>query len=118
MGVILVVDDEIEACDALKTFLTAKGYTVHTAHDGDTAVKMVKELRPDVVLLDVIMPGMWGVDALKEIHKFDSLINVIMITAIADEEEAKKAMKAGALDYMTKPVDLKKLLGLLTKIIR
>jgi DNA-binding NtrC family response regulator len=117
MGVILVVDDEIEVCNALQEFLAAKGHEVHTAQSGDMAIKIVKELRPDVVLLDIIMPGKWGTDVLKEIHKFDALINVIMLTAIADETEVKKAIKAGAFDYMYKPIDLKKLLGLLSKIV-
>jgi DNA-binding NtrC family response regulator len=118
MSMILVVDDELEVCKALEMFLIKKGYKVSIATDGASALEFVKGHQPDIVLLDIIMPGMWGTDVLKQIKKTDPLINVIMTTAIGDEKEVKKALKAGALDYLTKPLDLKKLSDLLDKLIR
>ncbi len=103
---ILVVDDEIDVCNTLKKFLTSKGYEVYTALDGMTAVSKVKELRPHIVLLDIMMPGMGGIATLKEIKKIDPAIGVIMVTAIVDEELAKKAIELGAHEYIMKPLDL------------
>ena len=105
---ILVVDDEIEVCNSLKRFLSikGKGYEVDTANSGKEAVRKVKENRPHIVLLDIIMPGMSGIDTLKEIKKIDPNIGVIMATAVADEEIAKRALQLGAYDYILKPFDL------------
>jgi len=103
---ILVVDDEIEACDVLKEFLDAKGYEVHTALDGLTAISKVKEIRPHIVLLDIMMPGMSGTEVLKEVKKIDPRVGVIMTTAVVDEEIAKEALKLGAFEYITKPLNL------------
>ena len=106
MGKILVVDDEIEACNALKEFLDMKGYEVYTAQDGETALDKVRELRPQLVLLDMIMPGMHGIEVLRGIKKIDPKIGVIMVTVVTDEAKAKKTLQLGAYDYITKPVDL------------
>ncbi len=104
---ILAVDDEIEICAFLKLYLTKKGYEVFTAHNGEDAVKIVKEERPHVVLLDIMMPGMNGIETLKQIKEADKEVGVIMITAVKDEETAKEALKIGAYDYITKPMNLK-----------
>jgi DNA-binding response OmpR family regulator len=106
MAKILVVDDEIEACNVLEEFLNSKGHEVHTALDGATAISKVKEIRPHLVLLDMIMPGMGGTEVLKEIKKLDPDVGVIMVTVVTDNEEAKKTLELGAFDYITKPVDL------------
>ncbi len=103
---ILVVDDEIEACKALQEFLSFKGYEVHTAMDGATAIGKVEEFRPHIVLLDLIMPGMGGIEVLKEIKKFDPAVGVIMVTVVNDHAQAKETLELGAYDYITKPVDL------------
>ncbi len=103
---ILVVDDEVEVCNVLKEFLGSKGYEVHTALDGSTAISKVKEVRPHIVLLDIIMPGMSGIDTLKGIKEVDPRVGVIMVTAVADQEVAKRAIGLGAYDYITKPMDL------------
>lgn len=106
MAIILVVDDEIEACNALKEFLEVKGHEVYTAQDGKSALDQVQELRPQLVLLDMIMPGMHGIEVLQEIKKIDPEIGVIMVTVVTNEGQAKKALQLGAYDYITKPVDL------------
>ncbi len=103
---ILVVDDEEEVLNTLEDFLTTKGYEVHTANNGLTAIEKVKEVKPHIVLLDIIMPGMGGFDVLKEIKKIDPKIGVIMATAVTDEELAKRTLQLGAYDYVMKPFDL------------
>ncbi len=106
MGKILVVDDEIEVVRLLKDFLTSKDYEVYTALNGAEALALVKEVKPDIVLLDIIMPGMGGIDTLKEIKKIDPTTAVIMVTAVIDEELAKRAVNLGAFDYITKPINI------------
>jgi len=103
---ILVVDDELEVCNALKEFLSLKEYAVQTALDGPTALKMVEDFNPHIVLLDIIIPGMGGLEVLKRIRKIDSKIGIIMTTAVVDEELAKSTIRLGAYDYITKPIDL------------
>jgi len=106
MGRILVVDDEVEACNVLEEFLSAKGHDVHTALDGPTAISKFQEVKPQLVFLDMIMPGMGGLDVLKEMKKIDPGVTVIMVTVVTDHEQAKETIESGAYDYITKPVDL------------
>jgi DNA-binding response OmpR family regulator len=103
---ILVVDDKIEVCNVLKEFLDSKGYETHIALTGRTALSQVKEVKPRIVLLDIIMPGMGGIDVLKEIKKIDPTVGVIMVTAVDDHELAMQTLELGADDYITKPLDL------------
>lgn len=103
---ILVVDDEAEVCNALKEFLSLREYGVETALDGPTALKMVEDFKPHIVLLDIIMPGMGGLDVLKRIRNINLEIGIIMTTAVVDEEIAKSTIRLGAYDYITKPIDL------------
>lgn len=104
---ILVVDDEAETCALLERYLTKKGYQVFTALSGEDAVNIVKEERPHIVLLDIRMPGMGGIEALKKIKEIDKNIGVIMITAVKEEDTANETLKLGADDYISKPMDLK-----------
>lgn len=107
MSRILVVDDEQEVCNMLKKFLAKKGHEVHTALNGEEALSLVKEERPHIVLLDIRMPKMDGIECLKRIKEIDKKVGVIMITAIKEEETAMQAMDQGAFDYITKPLSLK-----------
>jgi len=106
MARILIVDDEQDVCDMLEKFLTIKGYEVSTALSGEDALALVKEERPHIVLLDIRMPEMDGLECLESIKEIDKEIGVIMITAIKQEEVGKKAMELGAYDYITKPLSL------------
>ena len=118
MEKILVVDDEVEVCSALKEFLRLKDYAVETALDGPTAIKKIEEFTPHIVLLDIMMPGIGGIDVLKKIRDINPQIGIIMITAVYDEEIAKRTIKLGAYDYITKPLDLKYLeIVLMVKMI-
>lgn len=103
---ILVVDDEEQIALFLSEFLKTKGYEVYVALDGRSALQEVKNKKPHVVLLDIMMPGLSGIDVLKEIRKIDPEIGVIMVTALMDQDLAKCALEMGAYDYVTKPFDL------------
>jgi len=103
---ILVVDDEVQVVETLKEFLSAKDYEVHTATNGLEALEIMQKVKPRLVLLDIIMPGMGGIDILKEMKKIDPHVGVIMATAVVDEEIAKRTLQLGAYDYITKPFNL------------
>ena len=109
MARILVVDDEPEVGNMLKKFLTKKGHDVYTALNGEEALEVVKKERPHIVLLDIIMPKMDGIECLKRIREIDKEVGVIMITAVKQEEVGKQALKLGAFDYITKPLSLQSL---------
>lgn len=109
MAKVLIVDDEVEVCDALKTFLGLKKYEVEMALDGPTALKKVENFKPDIVLLDIKMPGMTGIDVLKEIRKFNPEIGIIMVSAIVDEKTTNKTIQLGAYEYIKKPINLTRL---------
>lgn len=104
-GKILVVDDEVSVCKVLKKFLEARGFEVFEAYNGDECVETYKRERPDVVLLDVRMPGKDGLETLHELMVHDPRAKVIMVTAVHEEELARNALTEGALDYITKPID-------------
>lgn len=103
---VLIVDDEPDIRDMLSELLAADGYQVTTAVDGADALPCVIEQRPDLVLLDVDMPRLRGVEALVAILALSPTTRVIMMSGKADLEEAKRALAAGAFDYVTKPFDL------------
>ena len=114
---ILVVDDEKAVCKELRKFLEGKGYSVIEAYDGDEAVAKYTLERPDVVLLDIRMPGKDGVKTLHELKELDPDASVIMVTAVHEEDIAKQAMAEGAFDYITKPINREYLeLALMTKL--
>jgi CheY-like chemotaxis protein len=103
---ILVVDDELGICDFLRTFFTRRGYAVHTECNAQDALGYLAEQQPFVMLLDIRMPGMSGLEALEIIHKEWPDIKVIMVTAFADEALMAQARAQGAVDYITKPFSL------------
>lgn len=103
---ILVIDDEKDVCDSFQDTLPEEGYGVVTALNGEDALALVKKERPDVVLLDIRMPGLDGIEVLEKIKKIDKNIAVVMITGYGDLKTARKAMRLGAFDYVTKPFNL------------
>lgn len=105
MNTILVVDDEKDFCTLLSDSLSLEGSRVLTAYNGRKALQMVEKERPDLVLLDIKMPGMDGIEVLRKIKGVKKETAVIMLTAYGTLETARKAMKLGAYDYVTKPVD-------------
>ena len=103
---ILVVDDEPEICDFLEEFLTQRGYQVFAAANGEEAISKVEEVKPHMVLLDIRMPGMSGMEVLPRIEQIDDKIGVIITTVVRDLDTVKQALRMGANDYITKPIDL------------
>ncbi|MBU0992077.1 MAG: response regulator [Proteobacteria bacterium] len=112
---VLVVDDEKDFVEILSNRLEEAGETVSSANSGQECLKVLDEKTIDVVILDIKMPGMDGMDVLKEIKKRHPLVEVIMLTGHGSTETAVDGMKAGAFDYLLKPADFseltKKLVG-------
>jgi len=104
-GRILVVDDEAPMREVLSEYFTTQGYTVDAASNGTEALAAVKRARPDLVLLDVRMPGLDGVEVLRRIREVEGDITVIMVTANEDVALARETLKLGAFDYVAKPFD-------------
>jgi DNA-binding response OmpR family regulator len=104
---VLIVDDEPHAVELLQEFLTAKGYEAITASNGEEALRKVKEERPHLILLDVCMPKMSGLEVLRRVREFDQEVGVIMVTAVHEEDTGRMALTMGAIDYITKPLDLR-----------
>lgn len=106
MSRLLIVDDEPGVSEAIADLLSGEGYEVDTAASGQEALQKVQENPPDLMLLDILMPGMNGVEALRRVLEAHPALGVIMVTAVYDEDIAQKAMALGAFDYITKPIDI------------
>lgn len=106
---ILIVDDESAQRELLAGFLQSRGLLTRQAASGEEALEVIRREPPGMVLLDVRLPGMSGIEVLGEIRKFDAHLPVLLITAYADLRQAVAAMKSGADDYLAKPVDLEEL---------
>ena len=104
---ILIVDDELALLDMLTTYFLGSNYEVDTATNGTDALVAVTRQRPNVVLLDIKMPRMNGVEALKEIMKIDQSIAVIMLTGNLELPVTVEAIRNGAFGYVPKPFDLR-----------
>ena len=104
---VLIVDYEPHAVELLQEFLTGKGYEVVTASNGEEALCKVKEERPHLILLDVCMPKMSGLEVLRRVREIDQEVGIIMVTAVHEEDTGRKALTMGAFDYITKPLDFK-----------
>ncbi|PTN37728.1 response regulator transcription factor [Desulfonatronum sp. SC1] len=109
MRKILIVDDEAELVRLLQMYLGLKGYTVEAAVDGEEALEKNRSFQPRVVLLDLIMPGKGGFDVLKQIKHANPETEVIVITAMIEEQVRALAMQLGAHDCIVKPFNLDRL---------
>ena len=106
LGKVLIIDDEPEVRDLLQEFLAGRGYDVLVAESGSAALGILGADQPDLVLLDVAMPNMDGVETLKRIVALQPSMPVIMVTANADIATTSKLLAMGAVDYIPKPFDL------------
>jgi DNA-binding NtrC family response regulator len=108
---VLLVDDEKDFVEMLSQRLVARGLSVLTAPDGVEALVQVRENNPDVVVLDVLMPGKGGIEVLQKIKQERPLVEVILLTGHGTVEAAVAGMRAGAYDYILKPAEMKDLVG-------
>lgn len=114
---VFVVDDNLQQRKILSGFLDKQGYSVRVAPDAETALKYLDEEIPDLVLMDVKMPGMGGIEGLAQMRKRVPALLVILLTAYSDVRDVVNAMRQGAVDYLEKPVDLQELRTLIAETI-
>jgi two-component system, chemotaxis family, chemotaxis protein CheY len=117
MAKVLIVDDAEFLRVRLTKMLSTDGYEVFQAENGVKAVATYKDIHPDVVLMDVTMPEMDGLTALKEIVGFDSKARVIMLTALGQESVVLEAVKSGARDFVVKPFEQERVMKAITKLL-
>lgn len=118
MAKILVVDDAAFMRKVIRDTLTKNGYTdIHEAVDGADAVEKYNELQPNLVLMDITMPNMDGLEALKTIRAKDSNANVVMCSAMGQEAMVVEAVQAGTKDFIVKPFKEDRLLKTVSSII-
>ena len=114
---ILIVDDEKNIVELIRLYLEKEGFTVLCAYDGSEALTVFKENTPDIVILDIMLPGTDGWQVCKEIRK-SSDIPIIMLTAKSDTFDKVLGLELGADDYMTKPFEAKELLARVKAVLR
>ena len=115
---VLVVDDDVGMVDTLADILVARRYRVGTAYSGDAAIAMVRRTSYDAVLMDIQMPGVNGVEALRQMKGLAPGITVIMMTAFTRDELVEEARLASALAVLPKPLDMDRVLALLVHVTR
>ena len=115
---VLVVDDYEGAVETLTDILTAKQYQVETARSGEEAISLAGSTAFDAILMDIVMPGVNGVEALRSIKSVAPGTNVIMMTAYSRHELVEQARKAKAVAVLPKPLDMDRLLALLERMVR
>jgi YesN/AraC family two-component response regulator len=103
MKTILICEDEQDTQESLKNILVRNEYEVYSAFDGKEAIDKVKEVKPDLVVLDIRMPKINGLEVAGEIRKFDKVTRIIFITAFQSPELSKEAAKYDIVDYIVKP---------------
>ena len=114
---LLIADDDVELCELLRTYLQREGFDVEVAHDGRTALGAVRAGSTDVLVLDVMMPGMNGLDVLRELRR-ESMLPVIMLTARGDDVDRILGLELGADDYLPKPCNPRELLARIRAVLR
>jgi len=112
---LLLVDDEEEFIEALAERLRMRDLESDTVYNGDQALSFVEDKEPDVMVLDLKMPGIDGIEVLKRVRKAYPNIQVIILTGHGTEKDEERARGLGAFDYLEKPVDLDKLIGRIKK---
>ena len=118
MASILLIEDDLTFSRILDGFLTKKGYQVTTCHKGKDGLKAFESKSYDFILLDYRLPDTTGMDLLLEIKKANSLVPVVIMTSFSDIRTAVKAIKSGAYEYITKPVNPDELLMILQQALK
>ena len=116
---ILVIDDDASSLELMEAMLVPNGYEIITTNDGSKAVAIIVEKKPDLILLDIMMPGLDGYSTLAKIkeNKVSSKIPVVMLTAMGFRLNKELALRFGAVGYITKPVDLPELLKTISRLL-
>jgi DNA-binding NtrC family response regulator len=109
MAKIIIIDDDESTRETLTTYLSELDFETYSADCGKKGIELVKKINPDLVISDVNMPDISGMEVLKQVKEFDDLIQVIIITAFDDMNTTIEAMQKGAYDYLEKPVDINRL---------
>jgi len=117
LSTILIIDDDDQLRKSFHKLLTEEGYTVISAASGESALTLLKEELPDLVILDLRLPGINGIETFRAIHQIEPKLPVIIMTAFGTTETAIEATKLGAFDYILKPFLNEKLVALLEKIV-
>jgi DNA-binding response OmpR family regulator len=117
LGKVLVVDDEVPLAKVVASYLEREGFAVDLAHDGPSAVEQARSLRPDLIVLDLMLPGFDGVEACRQIRTFTDAY-VIMLTARDDETDKVVALSVGADDYIVKPFSPRELIARTKAMLR
>ncbi|HLD47105.1 MAG TPA: sigma-54 dependent transcriptional regulator, partial [Desulfobaccales bacterium] len=117
MGHILIVDDDAQLRQSFEKLLNAEGHTVKTASSGEAAITQVKAAVPDLVIMDVRMPGMSGLEAFRAIHEIEPKLPVIIMTAFGTTDTAIEATKLGAFEYVLKPPEIPDILALISQAL-
>jgi two-component system response regulator (stage 0 sporulation protein F) len=114
---LLIVDDQPAICELLEEAFTSEGYRVETALNSDQAVRAIRARTPDLIFMDINMPGKNGLETLKDVRGMISGVPVIMITAYGELEDIMKVRKLGLIQhYITKPFDIVSLIKLVRRI--
>ena len=106
MPKLLIVDDEIAICDILKHFFLRQGYRVFTATNGEEALVIAAKEQPQLMLLDMKMPRMSGIEVLRQLRARGDAVKVVMVSAVRDDDSIAEAARLGAVDYVVKPFHL------------
>jgi nitrogen regulation protein NR(I) len=117
LGKILIVDDDAQLRQSFEKILKEEGHTVRTASSGEDGIALVKREVPDLVIMDVRLPGMDGLEAFRAIHDLEPKLSVIIMTAHGTTETAIEATKTGAFDYVTKPFEITDMLALIHQVL-
>jgi two-component system, OmpR family, alkaline phosphatase synthesis response regulator PhoP len=114
---ILVVDDEPSILNLVTSYLRAEGYEYYTAVDGPSGLKAARSFKPDLIVLDIMLPGMDGIEVLSQIRR-ESDVYVIMLTAKSEETDKVIGLSVGADDYLTKPFSPRELMARIKAVLR
>ena len=117
LGKILVVDDDKNICELLRLYLEKEGYTVVLSHDGEEALAKFNALNPDMILLDIMLPGLDGWQVCREVLK-KSNVPIIMLTAKGETFDKVLGLELGADDYVVKPFDTKEVVARIKAVLR
>lgn len=119
MAKILIVDDSRTSRRILRTLFETAGHeVVGEATDGEVAIEMYKEMKPDIVSMDITMPVMNGIDSLKHIMEFDPKAKVVMVTSAGQKSKMTEAVKHGAKDFITKPFENETITYVFNKVLK